>query len=102
MWKRIRNTASRAITNAVKSFLCWSYSLTAAVCGAINRAARRLFCQLRTFQASTTGDLATNYIGGIIIGVVIIGLAIVAIRAFFPNFFTSMFQSMQSKLNELW
>ena len=48
------------------------------------------------------GDLATNTIGGIIIAVVIIGLLIIAINAFFPNFFTSMFQSMQQKLNANW
>ena len=54
------------------------------------------------FVKDHRGDLATNYIGGIIIAVVVIGLAIVAIRAFFPNFFTGMFNSMQSKLNDLW
>ena len=48
------------------------------------------------------GDLAVNTIGGIIIAVVIIGLLIVAINAFFPNFFTTMFGSMRTKLNDLW
>ena len=48
------------------------------------------------------GDLATNTIGGIIVAVVIIGLLIFAINAFFPNFFTSMFNSMQQKLNANW
>ena len=48
------------------------------------------------------GDLAVNTIGGIIIAVVIIGLLIVAINAFFPNFFTTMFAAMRTKLNDLW
>ena len=48
------------------------------------------------------GDLATNTIGAIIVAVVIVGLLIVAINAFFPNFFTGMFQSMSQKLNANW
>ncbi len=48
------------------------------------------------------GDLATNTIGAIIIAVVIIGLLVVAINAFFPGFFTNMFNSMQNKLNANW
>ncbi len=48
------------------------------------------------------GDLAVNTIGGIIIAVVLIGLLIAAIRAFFPGFFTAMFNSMQQKLNANW
>ncbi len=48
------------------------------------------------------GELATNTIGGIIVAVVIIGLLIVAINSFFPGFFTSMFNSMASKLNSNW
>lgn len=48
------------------------------------------------------GDLAVNTIGGIIIGVVFVGLLIAAINTFFPGFFTSMFQSMSSKLNAHW
>ncbi len=52
--------------------------------------------------AECKGDLAVNTIGGIIIAVVIIGLLIVAINAFFPNFFTTMFGSMRTKLNDLW
>ncbi len=48
------------------------------------------------------GDLAVNTIGGIIIAVVIIGLLIVAINAFFPGFFTTMFTAMRTKLNNLW
>ena len=48
------------------------------------------------------GDLATNTIGGIIVAVVIVGLLIVAVNQFFPGFFTSMFNSMQQKLNSNW
>ncbi len=48
------------------------------------------------------GDLAVNTIGGIIIAVVLIGLLIAAINAFFPGFFTTMFNSMEQKLNANW
>ena len=48
------------------------------------------------------GDLATNTIGAIIIAVVIVGLLVVAINAFFPGFFTNMFNSMSTKLNANW
>ena len=48
------------------------------------------------------GDLATNTIGGIIVGVVIIGLLIVAINQFFPGFFSDMFERMSDKLNGNW
>ena len=48
------------------------------------------------------GDLATNTIGAIIIAVVIVGLLIFAINAFFPGFFTNMFNSMSTKLNANW
>jgi hypothetical protein len=57
---------------------------------------------LANLMTDRKGDLATNTIGGIIIAVVIIGLLIVAINAFFPNFFSSMFQSMANKLNANW
>lgn len=50
----------------------------------------------------TRGELATNTIGGIIVGVVIIGLLIVAINQFFPSFFSDMFNSMADKLNSNW
>lgn len=48
------------------------------------------------------GELATNTIGGIIIGVVVVGLLIVAINQFFPNFFSEMFGKMSQKLNTNW
>ena len=48
------------------------------------------------------GDLATNTIGAIIIAVVIVGLLVIAINAFFPGFFTNMFNSMSTKLNANW
>ena len=52
--------------------------------------------------SDTRGDLATNTIGGIIVAVVIIGLLIVAVNAFFPGFFTDMFNKMAQKLNSNW
>jgi len=48
------------------------------------------------------GELATDSIGAIIIVVVIVGLAVVAIKKFFPGFFTTMFNSAQAKLNLNW
>ena len=48
------------------------------------------------------GDLATNTIGAIIVTVVIVGLLVVAVRAFFPGFFTDMFTAMGDKLNANW
>ena len=51
---------------------------------------------------SNRGEIATNTIGGIIVGVVIIGLLIVAINQFFPGFFSNMFDSMADKLNGNW
>lgn len=50
----------------------------------------------------TRGELATNTVGGIIVAVVIVGLLIVAINQFFPDFFQSMFNSMQQKLEANW
>ena len=61
-----------------------------------------MLCYMFPRLRDVRGDLATNTIGGIIIAVVIIGLLVVAINAFFPNFFTSMFNSMQTKLNGYW
>ncbi len=60
--------------------------------------AAKLHCRM----TDRKGDLAVNTIGGIIIAVVLIGLLIVAIRAFFPNFFSTMFASMRTKLNGYW
>lgn len=51
---------------------------------------------------SQKGEIATSTIGGIIVGVVIVGLLIVAVNAFFPNFFSSMFDKMSDKLNANW
>ncbi|SBW01071.1 hypothetical protein KL86CLO1_11427 [uncultured Eubacteriales bacterium] len=48
------------------------------------------------------GELATNTIGGIIVGVVIVGLLIIAINKFFPGFFSDMFGKMSDKLNGNW
>jgi hypothetical protein len=51
---------------------------------------------------SSRGEIATNTIGGIIVGVVIIGLLIVAVNAFFPGFFSDMLNQMADKLNGNW
>ena len=59
-------------------------------------------CRLTSLLNDRKGDLATNTIGAIIIAVVIVGLLIVAIKAFFPDFFSSMFNAMKTKLNENW
>ena len=82
---------------------------TSAVVNSIKAAVRSMGDNLLSLQTrtlltlqDTRGDLATNTIGGIIVAVVIIGLLVVAINAFFPNFFTSMFNSMQTKLNANW
>ena len=48
------------------------------------------------------GDIAVSTIGGIIITVVVIGLLILAINAFFPGFFNSMFNNMRTRLNAHW
>lgn len=58
--------------------------------------------RIAALLADTRGELATNTIGGIIVAVVIIGLLIVAINAFFPNFFSDMFDKMAQKLNANW
>ena len=58
--------------------------------------------KIRGIFTDRKGDLAVNTIGGIIIAVVLIGLLIVAIKAFFPNFFSTMFASMRTKLNGYW
>ena len=68
----------------------------------INEKAISLHCRANALLHDRKGDLATNTIGAIIIAVVIVGLLIVAINAFFPNFFSGMFASMQEKLNGNW
>ena len=57
---------------------------------------------VNTFVQDVKGDLATNTIGAIIVAVVIIGLLVVAINAFFPTFFTDMFNGMKTRLNSNW
>jgi beta-lactamase regulating signal transducer with metallopeptidase domain len=68
----------------------------------INEKAISAQCRISSLLHDHKGDLATNTIGAIIIAVVIIGLLIVAIKAFFPGFFTSMFGTMKDKLNANW
>ena len=61
-----------------------------------------VFSRANDFVQDVKGDLATNTIGAIIVAVVIIGLLVVAINAFFPSFFTDMFNAMKDKLNANW
>jgi beta-lactamase regulating signal transducer with metallopeptidase domain len=68
----------------------------------INEKAISARCRLTSLLNDRKGDLATNTIGAIIIAVVIVGLLIVAIKAFFPDFFTGMFTAMKEKLNANW
>ena len=69
---------------------------------AIRNKAQALAVRAHTFVQDVKGDLATNTIGAIIVAVVIIGLLVVAINAFFPSFFTDMFNAMKEKLNANW
>ena len=57
---------------------------------------------VKSALTDTRGDLATNTIGAIIVGVVIVGLLIAAVNSFFPGFFTSMFEAMKTKLSGNW
>jgi hypothetical protein len=68
----------------------------------IRRRIKNVGTRVATLLDDCRGDLATNTIGGIIVAVVIVGLLIVAVNQFFPGFFTSMFNSMQQKLNSNW
>ena len=68
----------------------------------IRNKAQSLAVRTHTFVQDVKGDLATNTIGAIIVAVVIIGLLVVAINAFFPTFFTDMFNGMKTRLNSNW
>ena len=68
----------------------------------IRNKAQSLVVRTHTFVQDVKGDLATNTIGAIIVAVVIIGLLVVAINAFFPTFFTDMFNGMKTRLNSNW
>ena len=68
----------------------------------IRNKAQSLAVRTQTFIQDVKGDLATNTIGAIIVAVVIIGLLVVAINAFFPTFFTDMFNGMKTRLNSNW
>ena len=68
----------------------------------IRNKAQSLAVRTQTFIQDVKGDLATNTIGAIIVAVVIIGLLVVAINAFFPTFFTDMFNGMKTRLNGHW
>ena len=68
----------------------------------IRNKAQSLAVRTHTFIQDVKGDLATNTIGAIIVAVVIIGLLVVAINAFFPTFFTDMFNGMKTRLNSNW
>lgn len=69
---------------------------------AIRNKAQSLAVRTQSFIQDVKGDLATNTIGAIIVAVVIIGLLVVAINAFFPTFFTDMFNGMKTRLNSNW
>ena len=84
----VKETVSRAVNHAVDMCICTLYSMGLG--------------GLANFVQDCKGDLATNTIGGIIVTVVVIGLLVIAINAFFPNFFTEMFTSMQTKLDANW
>ena len=68
----------------------------------IRNKAQSLAVRTHTFVQDVKGDLATNTIGAIIVAVVIIGLLVVAVNAFFPTFFTDMFNGMKTRLNSNW
>ena len=68
----------------------------------IRNKAQSLAVRTHTFVQDVKGDLATNTIGAIIVAVVIIGLLVVAVNAFFPTFFTDMFEGMKTRLNGHW
>lgn len=68
----------------------------------IRKKARDAGVRVRDLLHDRKGDIAVSTIGGIIITVVIIGLLVLAINAFFPGFFTKMFNSMSTKLNANW
>ncbi len=64
--------------------------------------AQDLCVRAHTALRDHRGDIAVSTIGGIIITVVVIGLLVVAINAFFPGFFTGMFNNMRTRLNNHW
>ena len=68
----------------------------------IRNKAQSLAVRTHSFVQDVKGDLATNTIGAIIVAVVIIGLLVVAVNAFFPTFFTDMFNGMKTRLNSNW
>ena len=68
----------------------------------VKKTATSAICKVQSFASDTRGDLATNTIGAIIVGVVIVGLLITAVNSFFPTFFTDMFGDMSDKLNLNW
>ena len=70
--------------------------------GKLRSKARNLCVRAYVLLNDRKGDLAVSTIGGIIIAVVMVGLIIVAVKAFFPGFFSNMFDSMQTKLNKNW
>ncbi len=80
------------IRSRVRDFCALVYSFLLTLCG----------YRLRRLARNCSGDIAVSTIGGIIITVVIIGLLVLAINAFFPGFFTSIFTSMSKKLNANW
>lgn len=48
--------------------------------------------------ADKTGDLTTNTLGGIILGIIFIGLLVLAVNTIFPGVIQRLFSSMSTKL----
>ncbi len=94
LFNTIRSKA-RAISDSIRS------KAQTLMCNVVSKVQVVLF-RRSGLLADCRGDLATNTIGGIIVCVVIIGLLVVAVNAFFPGFFTEMFESMKTKLNANW
>lgn len=62
----------------------------------------RANCAVQTAKkvlADKTGDLTTNTLGGIILGVIFIGLLVLAVNTIFPGIIQRLFATMSSKLD---
>lgn len=46
-----------------------------------------------------TGDLTTNTLGGIILGIIFIGLLLLAVNTIFPGVIQRLFETISTKLN---
>ena len=73
-----------------------------SICNKAREKAESLIVKAETIVEDVKGDLATGTIGASIAGVVVVGLMIAAINAFFPDFFSNMFEAMEDKLGANW